>query len=310
LNPANVMGAKACTECHGNEVDAWRLTKHFKTFSTLETSDKAGSIADAMGVDDLTSNSACIECHYTLQKQGGRDVAISGISCESCHGAARGWIQEHSKTEPSREQRTTTARKFGMIYPEDLYAVARNCFDCHIVAKEELVNKGGHAAYSKDFDLLAWHQGEVRHNFMIPGDKVKASGEKNRPASAERRRMLYLIGKLLTLEYSLRGVGVATAGGKLPSGEYAYGTQQALRFDGVRKEVDALASLAPEIGEISKLAKAIKLSTKKEERVKMVATADKISALAKQFAVKYDGSTFGSVDASLPKGTKGTPYKQ
>ena len=140
LNPSHVMGAKACTECHGKEVDAWRATKHFKTFDALENSEKAGAIADALGVDDLTTDSLCIECHYTLQKQGAKDVAISGISCESCHGASKDWIKEHNKETLTRDARQAIAEKAGMIYPQDLYAVARNCFDCHVCSSDQTGN--------------------------------------------------------------------------------------------------------------------------------------------------------------------------
>ena len=154
LNPAHVMGAKACTECHGKEVDAWRATHHYKTFDSLEDSDKAGEIADALGVDDLTTDSLCIECHYTLQKKGSRNVAISGISCESCHGASKNWIKEHNKETITRAARQAASEKGGMIYPQDLYAVGRNCFDCHIVSREDLVNKGGHPALSKGLRSL------------------------------------------------------------------------------------------------------------------------------------------------------------
>ena len=155
LNPAHVMGANSCTECHEKEVDAWRKTQHFSTFKTLEDSDEANDIADLLGVDDLTTDSLCVECHFTLQKKGARVSAISGISCESCHGAAKDWIKEHNKENVPRAQRQAAAEKAGMIYPEDLYAVARNCYDCHVVRHEELVNKGGHPAFSKDFEIAS-----------------------------------------------------------------------------------------------------------------------------------------------------------
>jgi hypothetical protein len=290
------MGAKACTECHGKEVDAWRATKHYKTFDALEDSDKAVEIADALGVDDLTSDSLCIECHYTLQKVGAKNVAISGISCESCHGASKNWIEEHNKETLSRAARQAVAEKGGMIYPQDLYAVARNCFDCHVVSREELVNKGGHPAFSKDFDLYSWSQGEVRHSFMTAASPVKKAGEVNRAASPEHRRMLFMVGKLLNLEYSLRAIGNATA--KNP-----YAVQHVGHFFALIKEVDELNKLAPtaEVTEIVKFARSLtkpnQIKTKNGPKLK--AASDKISKLSQKFA-KNDGSKLTKLDSKIP----------
>ena len=62
---------------------------------------------------------------------------------------------------------------------------------------------GGHRAGS-DFDLVAWTQGEVRHNFLS-SDGAPANPW-NRAAPPERRRMMYIVGALTDLEYSLRNL--------------------------------------------------------------------------------------------------------
>ena len=302
LDPTHVMGANSCTECHGKEVDAWRATRHFATFKTLEDSDKANDIADLLEVDDLTSDSLCVECHFVLQKKGSKTSAISGISCESCHGAAKDWIKEHNKEKISREQRKEVSEKAGMIYPDNLYAVARNCFDCHIIKHEELVNKGGHPAFSKDFDLAGWLGGEVRHNFMTDAVPVKKSGTTNREASPERRRMLFMVGQLLSLEYSLRAVGKATTTkAKPPGGEQAFGIQQALRVQTLKGNIAKLNEQinTAEVTAILEIAGTVALKTKNEAQ--LTAAADKISVLAKKFAVAHDGSKFAAIDNLIPK---------
>ena len=293
LNPSHVMGAEACSECHGDEVDAWRKTNHFSTFKTLARKPKAREIAKALGVKDLTSDSLCIECHFTLQKKGARTRAIAGISCESCHGAATKWIKEHNKESVSRAARVAASEKAGMIYPENLYAVARNCYDCHIVSSEKLVNTGGHPPFSKDFDLAAWSQGEVLHSFMTDASPVKKAGKTNRPASANRKRMLYMVGKILSLEYSLRAVGNATtASAKPPGGGKAYGVAHAIRASGLIKEIEKLNVAMPtdEVTGIIAAAKSAKLKTKNAGP--LTAAADKISVLAKKFASMHDGAKF------------------
>ncbi|MCP4846371.1 MAG: hypothetical protein GY899_00290 [Verrucomicrobiaceae bacterium] len=302
LDPAHVMGANSCTECHGKEIDAWRASRHFATFKTLEDSDKANEIADLLEVDDLTSDSLCVECHFVLQKKGSKTSAISGISCESCHGAARDWIKEHNKEKISREQRKEISEKAGMIYPGNLYAVARNCFDCHIIKHEELVNKGGHPAFSKDFDLSGWLQGEVRHNFMTDAVPVKKSGTENREASPERRRMLFMMGQLLSLEYSLRAVGKATtAKAKPPGGAKAFGIQQALRAHALKGNIAKLNKQVntAEVTAILEVVDTVVLKTKNEAQ--LVAAADKISVLTKKFAISHDGSKFAAIDNLIPK---------
>jgi len=64
-----------------------------------------------------------------------------------------------------------------------------------------LVNTGGHAA-GRPRELVSWSQGEVRHRFL--------SGTKNKKNSQERNRMLYLVGRVVDLEYRLRGLAKAT----------------------------------------------------------------------------------------------------
>ena len=308
LNPAHVMGAQACSECHGKEVDAWRTTSHFKTFKELEKRPLANKIADNLDIDDFQSDSMCIECHFTVQKKGARDVAISGISCESCHGAAKDWIKEHNKEKVSRAERKGVSEKAGMLYPENIYAVASNCYDCHVVDREELVNKGGHPAFSKDFDLFAWSQGEVRHSFMTDASPVKKAGETNRAASVNRKRILYMVGKLLNLEYELRAVAKATTAKKPAAAEQAYGVQHAIRANTLIKQLEALNSLAPtdEVAAAVAAAKSAQLKTK--NAAPLNAAADKVATHAKEFIAAHDGSKLGGLDSKIPA-PHGTPFK-
>jgi len=304
LDPAHVMGAQACSECHGKEVDTWRATKHFKTFKELEGLPLAGKIADRLDIDDLASESLCIECHFTMQAKGAKSVAISGISCESCHGAAKDWIKEHNKESVPRAQRQAVAEKAGMLYPQNIYAVASNCFDCHVVDREELVNKGGHPAFSKDFDLAGWSQGEVRHSYMTDAKPVKKSGAVNRAADANHKRVLYMLGKLLNLEYELRAVAKATTAKateeQTKEKVQAYGMQHAIRADFLIKQVAALNALAPTDEVTALIAAAKGAALKTQNAAPLNAAADKVSALAKQFVAAHDGSKLGALDSKIP----------
>ena len=53
-------------------------------------------IAKLMGQRSIKRGNLCIDCHYTMQQDEDRTRVISGISCESCHGAAADWLQLHN----------------------------------------------------------------------------------------------------------------------------------------------------------------------------------------------------------------------
>ena len=89
--------------------------------------------------------------------------------------------------------------------------------------QEDLVNKGGHRAGSA-FELVSWSQGEVRHNTWY------SKGKDNVPASAARKRMLYLVGLGVELETALRAVGKATA-------RKPYAFEMARRADRAHKQL-------------------------------------------------------------------------
>ena len=194
-----------------------------------------------------------------------------------------------------------------MIYPQDLYSVGRNCYDCHIVSREALVNKGGHPTFSEEFDLYGWSQGEVRHSFMTDAKPVKKAGNTNRAADANHKRMLYMVGRLLHVEYSLRAMAKATTTKATPpGGGKSYAHQIAFRFDKLQKKVAALNKLAPtpEVTEIVKIATAMRKQMGVNNGKTLIPAADKISALAKKFATSHDGSKLAAIDSqiSAPKG--------
>ena len=91
-----------------------------------------------------------------------------------------------------------------MNNPHNVYLIAKQCYNCHTVPNEKLVNVGGHQAGSKDFELVAWSQGMVRHNFLRTG------GTANAESTAAQLRVMYVVGVMTDLEYSLRAVAAAT----------------------------------------------------------------------------------------------------
>ena len=293
---AKTVGPNACAECHKQETEAWKSTHHFKTFREMPRNAKANEIAKKMGVRRIRSESLCVNCHFTVQQKNNRDQLVAGISCESCHGAGQDWIKVHSsfsgktmlfETKAEAKARWKLSDSKGMIRPRSFYLLAKNCYGCHVVPQEDLVNKGGHRAGSA-FELVSWTQGEVRHNTWY------SKGRENTPASAVRMRMLYLVGLGVELETALRGIARAKV-------RWLYAFEMARRADQARKQLAAVAKAAPGVPEIAEIVRlsytaGLKLNN---ERL-LTAAADGISKQLILITEKYDGSTMAGLDRLIP----------
>jgi hypothetical protein len=297
---AKIVGPNACTECHKQEAEAWKGTHHFKTFREMPQRKEANEIAEKMGVRRIRSEGLCLTCHYTVQEKGDKKQSVAGISCESCHSPAEDWIKVHSgfsgKTENTETKAEAAARwklaeTKGMIRPSSIYRLAKNCYGCHVVPQEDLVNKGGHPAGSA-FELVAWSQGEVRHNTW------HNKGKENAAAGAARKRMLYVVGLGVELETGLRAVSRATT-------RRLFAFAMASRIDRARKQLASAAKAAPNVPEIAKVVEYAYSAglTLNNERA-LTAAADGISKLLASIAEKYDGSTLSGLDALIPSPDK------
>jgi len=298
IDHSKVMSANECGECHKDELDVWRKTKHYKTFNELARRDNAKKIAKKMGVKRIKKDSTCMNCHFLNKEEAGKLTPISGIACESCHTAAKDWIKLHNdfggkdvkkenETPEHKQQRLNAISQTSMIRPRDIYNLAENCYQCHLVPNEKLVNVGGHKAGSR-FELVAYSQGDNRHNFAR-----SATGDENIESSIERRRLLYIVGQGLELEHSLRGVSKATAKAK-----FAITMAKRVKIASKRlKIVNAKLNL-PEISQILAAASAAKLKVNNE--APLAEAADKVATINKAFAKAYDGSQFAAIDALLP----------
>lgn len=295
-SPKKIVGPNACAECHKQETEAWKASHHFKTFREMPRRKEANEIAERMGIQRVRSEPLCLSCHYTQQQKDDVKEAVAGISCESCHGSGADWIKLHSgfsgKTEKT-ETKTEAAARWkqaeakGMIRPSSLYELAKNCYSCHVVAQEDLVNKGQHPAGST-FELVTWSQGEVRHNTWT------SKGKQNVVASATRKRMLYVVGLGVEIETGLRGVSKATA-------RRLYAFLMARRVDQARRQLAVAAAALPSVPELAKiveLAHSAGLRLKNEQS--LTSAADNVAKLLKTIAEKYDGSTMAALDKHIP----------
>jgi len=306
-DPAKVIGPDECGECHKAEVNVWRKTHHYTTFQELPRKDKAREIADKMDVRRLKSESLCLKCHFTeMTKDDGSTDTIAGIGCESCHGGAKDWNKIHSdyggkdvkrdsEAPEHRTQRIAASRAAGMIQPSMLYDWANNCYSCHTVPEEKLVNVGGHTAGSK-FELVTWTQGEIRHNVWYTDAKS------NPEASQEQKRLMLVVGQMLDLEHALRGVAKATE-----RADYAVAMAGRAKAAAQRIKQISEAQTTPEIDAVLAVAGSVELKLGNADQ--LTAAADKIGEQARALAANNDGSALAGLDGLIPGADqyKGTP---
>ena len=304
---SKIVGPEECGECHKAEVHVWRETRHAKTFKVLTRKKQAKKIAGNMGIKRVKKAAACVACHFTSGYKRNKVKAIAGISCESCHGPAKDWVKVHGdyggkhvtreqETPEHKARRLATIEDAGMIRPGDLYRLAANCYQCHVVSHERLVNVGGHQSGDDDFELVSWSLGEIRHKFL------RSEGKTNEEVSPDRKRMLYVVGKALDLEYGLRALAKATEKG-------TYATTLTKRLQRVVDDLQAIDALfpIPEVKNILGLAKGIEL--KIGNQAALADAADAIASAARTFASARDGSRLTDLDQLIPQAEqyKGKP---
>lgn len=212
-------GAKVCEECHEAENKIWGKTKHFTSFRTAHRESKDENkpspkkiLSAVGGKKRMKRNTACSLCHYTLQQEDAesKQVARSGTSCESCHGASSEWLVIHDnyggkdvkreqETPEHKKQRIETSRTVGLIWPTMIYQVAENCMTCHGLAHPDLTGDtlakmlGAGHPINPGFELVKYSQGTVRHRHYPPDRTV--NGEMTKQEQAE----LFVIGHAAAL---------------------------------------------------------------------------------------------------------------
>lgn len=321
-DPAKVMGAESCKECHKSEHAAWSASKHATNYERINSS-SGKKIAEAYG-----STKVCLNCHSTPHTENAKFAGSVGVSCESCHspaGGDDGWFKIHSdyggkdvkredETAEHLKERLAKCEAAGMVRAADVGALAKNCYSCHIIADEKLL-AAGHKTGQSSFDLIPWMQGEVRHNFQVD-QSVNAESPSLLKArfgitTEQRKRKLLVVGKLIELETCLRNLASIEAGNLSES--YAGRRGWAGRAE------DAYEFLDEEIGEVVendqikaalKAVKKIELGRKFEDQAGAKAAADHISEIVKSFVEDADAEDLAELDKLVNDLDKpvGTPY--
>jgi len=170
-------GPSKCVTCHDHSRQATKWQKeepaafgvkaHFNTRKQLDGA-KSGTYAKAIGLaDPYDLKGSCVKCHATVF----RGDANAGVSCESCHGAASGYLDVH-QVKGSRAKSVAAGLKDLREKPS---AIARVCVDCHVTPDRRLA-AAGHPSGSA-FDAGASLQKIVHWTIAYNYAQVSAAGK-------------------------------------------------------------------------------------------------------------------------------------
>lgn len=289
-----IVGPQACRSCHARAVAAWERSPHFATRDALSTAE-ARRIREALGAAGAPEAAErCLSCHATVRAEDGRSRPVAGVSCESCHGPAASWVSIHGdygpgrtrKTEPPdhRDERLGRSMVAGMLRPENVYRVARNCFRCHMVLDPELVDRGGHR-FDRPFELVAWSQGAVRHNFAEDG--------RNLEAPVERRRQYFVLGRMLELELFLRGLALGARDGPYRRSLVARGSEALAALQEITRRAPC-----PEVKAAIEAVSRLQWET--ADRAALEGAAEEVSVAAQDLGDAGHRPELAAIDPLLP----------
>ncbi len=268
------VGPQACQECHKAEFTVWENTKHAKSFRELHKAPKVKEILAAAGGDsNPRKNTLCVQCHYTLEQadEAATPTAKSSVSCESCHGAASGWVKVHNdyggtgvtrEAEPAahKTERIKKSVEAGMRRPDTFYDLAANCLACHSLARSGVdgatigkMLEAGHPI-NADYELVKYSQGTVRHRFYPP--KVDVNAEMT---SAELARM-FVTGRAAML---------VTATASLSKSDHA------AYKDALQKQIKSATDVLNAVKSVPEAAALVSAPTEENARKLVTAITDK-----------------------------------
>jgi hypothetical protein len=152
------VGSVGCksSSCHGgagpkrSQYLTWsQKDYHTKSYAILLNA-RSDRIAENLGMtaagapNPAATNSRCTVCHAPFQSVPAPHLAATahadeGVSCESCHGAAGGWLRGHTRKDWTYNTRIGA----GMRDLRNLYVRATACAACHQYLEPALL-KAGH----------------------------------------------------------------------------------------------------------------------------------------------------------------------
>jgi len=173
-------GVASCagSTCHGrsegngavvrqDEIATWQSPAavsgaHSRALSVLATR-RGRQITERLGLGDPQTETSCIGCHATAvpaAERGPKFRTDDGVSCESCHGAAIGWLATHYEVAGTHANNVRN----GLNALELPQVRARVCLDCHYGSADggqfvtHAMMAAGHPRITFELDLFSSFQ--------------------------------------------------------------------------------------------------------------------------------------------------------
>jgi len=219
------IGAGSCSAsaCHnnqpslgvaGSEYAIWATRDpHARAYESL-FNEKSIAIQQALGSKIPShEDGRCLKCHVSPQVDAPMPAHFKtdGVSCETCHGPARQWLDVHHLDSWKRRS-AAEKQQFGMRDMNSVESRVKACTPCHVGSSHIDINHdliaAGHPRLF--FEFTAFHEHMPRH----------WSEEKNRIATDFEARA-WIAGQLLTAHASLELLANRAGDAKKGWPEYA-----------------------------------------------------------------------------------------
>ncbi|WP_271079413.1 multiheme c-type cytochrome [Aurantiacibacter sp. MUD61] len=188
-------GVASCagSTCHGrsegngaivrqDEIATWQSPSavsgaHSRAFALLGGR-RGQQISSSLGLGDARSAGSCLGCHATYvpaSERGPRFQLDDGVGCESCHGAAIGWLSSHYEVRGTHPANVRN----GLTPLEDPQVRARVCLDCHYGSTDRgqfvthAMMAAGHPRLTFELDLFSAFQ----QHHDVDADYVQRKGQ-------------------------------------------------------------------------------------------------------------------------------------
>ncbi len=167
----NGPGGCASSSCHGsiqpkqitrvsqNEYSIWvGQDKHARAFQVL-SNPVSLRIAKILKLGRPDQEPKCLACHALSVPAAERAESFElndGVSCESCHGPASGWLGPHTVKDWPHER---SVAELGMIDLRDVAVRSHICLHCHLGTVEKFVDHqmiaAGHPDLTFELNLFS-----------------------------------------------------------------------------------------------------------------------------------------------------------
>ncbi|MGC2193615.1 MAG: multiheme c-type cytochrome [Terriglobales bacterium] len=163
-------GGCASSSCHGsiqpkqvtrvaqNEYSIWAgQDKHARAYQVLSNpvSLRIGKILNIGRPDQAQKCLACHALSVPSEQRAESFELADGVSCESCHGPASGWLGPHTTRDWPHEK----SLQLGMYDTRDLIRRSERCLSCHLGTSEKWVDHemiaAGHPDLTFELNLFS-----------------------------------------------------------------------------------------------------------------------------------------------------------